>query len=98
MRELADGRIYTALQAQKLGLVDEIGTFKEAVADMQKEYGLKNCQIEDFQSTASADIWSLLGESAESRLSSGILSADMVEALTDLNGKVEFSYISEIRK
>ena len=98
VRELADGRIYTALQAQKLGLVDEIGTFEEAIADMQEEYGLKNCQVEDFQSTASADIWSILGESAESRLSSGTLSADMIEALTDLNGKVEFSYISEIRK
>ena len=98
VRELADGRIYTALQAQKLGLVDEIGTFEEAIADMQKEYGLENCQIEDFQSTATADIWSLLGESAESRLSSGLLSSDMVEELTDLNGKVEFSYISEIRK
>ncbi|MGN0734635.1 MAG: signal peptide peptidase SppA [Anaerovoracaceae bacterium] len=98
VRELADGRIYTALQAQKLGLVDEIGTFKEAVVDMQEEYGLNNCQIEDFQSASSADIWSILGESAESRISSGTLSADMIEALTDLNGKVEFSYISEIRK
>ena len=98
VRELADGRIYTALQAQKLGLVDEIGTFEEAIADMQEEYGLENCQVEDFQSTASADIWSILGESAENRLSSGTLSADMIEALTDLNGKVEFSYISEIRK
>ena len=37
VRKLADGRIYTALQAEKLGLVDKIGTFEEAIADMQGE-------------------------------------------------------------
>ena len=98
VRKLADGRIYTALQAEKLGLVDKIGTFEEAIADMQGEYGLEYCQIEAFQSVSTPDIWSLLGESAESRLSSGLFSADMIKELTGLNGKVEFSYISEIKK
>ena len=98
VRKLADGRIYTAKQAKKLGLVDEIGTFNDAVADMQKEYKLNDCQVEEFVSVPSTDIWSLLGESAESRLSSGFFSADMVEELAALNGKVEFSYISEIKK
>lgn len=98
VRELADGRIYTAKQAEKLGLVDEIGTFNDAVADMQKEYKLDDCQVEDFVSVPSTDFWSLLGESAESSLSPGFFSADMVKELAALNGKVEFSYISEIKK
>ena len=97
-RKLADGRIYTAKQAKKLGLVDEIGTFNDAVADMQKEYKLNDCQVEEFVNVPSTDIWSLLGESAESRLSYSFLSADMVKELAALNGKVEFSYISEIKK
>lgn len=96
--KLADGRIYTAKQAKNLGLVDEIGTFDDAVKDMQKEYELNDCQVEEFVSVPSADIWSLLGESAESRLSSSFFSADMVKELAALNGKVEFSYISEIKK
>ena len=98
VRKLADGRIYTAKQAKKLGLVDEIGTFEEAIKDMKKEYNLEDCQLEEFEITSSTDIWSLLGESAESKLSSGSFSADMVKELTALNGKVEFSYISEIKK
>ena len=98
VRKIADGRIYTAKQAQKLGLVDEVGTFEDAVEDMKKEYKLSDCAVEEFESVVSTDIWSLLGESAESRLSAGFFSADMIEALTDLNGKVEFSYISDIKK
>lgn len=98
VRKLADGRIYTALQAKKLGLIDKIGTFEEAVEDMKAEYELEYCEIENFESVYSDDFWSLLGESAESRLPSGLLSADMIKELTGLSGKVEFSYISEIRK
>ena len=98
VRKLVDGRIYTAKQAKKLGLVDKIGTFEEAVEDMKTEYNLQDCQIEDFESTSSADIWSLLGENAENKLPSGFFSADMVKELSALNGKVEFSYISEIKK
>ena len=98
VRKLADGRIYTAKQAKNLGLVDEVGTFEEAVNDMKREYNLEDCQIEDFENTSSSDIWSILGESAENKLSSGSFSADMVKELTALNGKVEFSYISEIKK
>jgi len=33
VRELADGRIYTALQALELGLIDEIGNWEIALAD-----------------------------------------------------------------
>lgn len=65
---------------------------------MKKEYNLEDCHIEDFENTSSSDIWSILGESAENKLSSGSFSADMVKELTALNGKVEFSYISEIKK
>ena len=98
VRKLADGRIYTALQAKKLGLVDEIGTFGDAVEDMKKEYNLGSCEVEDFICTSSNDLFSLLGESAAGKLPSGLLSADLVQELVDLNGKFELSYISEVRK
>ena len=98
VRKLADGRIYTAKQAKKAGLVDEIGTFDEAVEDMKKEYGLMDCRVEEFESAASPDIWSLLGESEGGNIFPGFLNADIVDELADLNGKVELSYISEIKK
>lgn len=47
VKNIADGRIYTAKQALSLGLVDSIGTYDEAVADMKKTYGLKGCELVD---------------------------------------------------
>ena len=32
LEELAQGRVYTGRMAKKLGLVDEIGTLKDAIA------------------------------------------------------------------
>jgi protease IV len=37
VRKLADGRIYTGRQAKENGLVDEIGTYEDAVADLRKQ-------------------------------------------------------------
>ncbi len=40
VKKLADGRIYTALQAKNVGLVDEIGTEESAFKDMKKRFKL----------------------------------------------------------
>ena len=37
VKKLADGRIYTASQAKKNGLVDEIGTWEDALSSLRKE-------------------------------------------------------------
>ena len=39
VKQLADGRIYTGLQARETGLVDNIGTFYDVVDDLQKDLG-----------------------------------------------------------
>lgn len=39
VKTLADGRIYTAKQAQKNGLIDEISLYEEMLSDMEKEVG-----------------------------------------------------------
>jgi protease IV len=41
VKQLADGRIYTGLQAKESGLIDNIGTFYDVVDDMQKALGIK---------------------------------------------------------
>jgi protease IV len=41
LAELAQGRIYTGRVAKKLGLIDEIGTLKDAIAEAKKAAGLK---------------------------------------------------------
>lgn len=40
VRELADGSVYTGRQAMDLGLVDEIGTFHDAVEHLKDEAGI----------------------------------------------------------
>lgn len=40
IKQLADGRIYTGLQAKETGLIDNIGTFYDVVDDMKKELGI----------------------------------------------------------
>ena len=44
VKELADGRIYSPVQAKDLGLIDEISTLEEAMAAMQVDNGLEDCQ------------------------------------------------------
>jgi len=41
VRELADGRIYTGLQAKEAGLIDNIGTFYDTVDAMKTTLGIK---------------------------------------------------------
>jgi protease-4 len=45
---LADGRIYTGRQAQRLGLVDSLGHFPQAVEIAKKLAGLKDAQIVEY--------------------------------------------------
>ena len=48
VKQLADGRLYTAKQALELNLVDGIGLLEDAVKDMRKEFGLWDCEFIDF--------------------------------------------------
>ncbi len=40
LEKLAGGRVYTGRQAQKLGLVDEVGTLEDAIASAKQLAGL----------------------------------------------------------
>lgn len=95
VRKLADGRIYTAAQALDNGLIDQIGTYEEAVADMKTEYSLEDCTVEEFYSEYTTDIFSLLGEAAAS---GSAPDAELIQQLMDLDGKVQLSYVCEVRK
>jgi protease-4 len=41
VRKLADGRVYTGRQAKKVGLVDELGSFRDAIRLAAKQAGIK---------------------------------------------------------
>jgi len=48
LRELADGRVYSATQALDAGLIDRIGTMHDAVAEVKERAGLKDYRLITF--------------------------------------------------
>ena len=48
VKALARGRVYTGLQAKELGLVDEIGGLKEAIAYVASKAELESYQIKEY--------------------------------------------------
>ena len=98
VKVLADGRIYTAKQALENGLIDEIGTYDDAVNDMIHTYNLEDVVIEDFQSEAPADLYSLLGLLSDVSGKDVISDTVAIEELLALNGTFRVSYISNVTK
>ena len=70
VRELADGRIYTATQAIELELIDEIGSKEDAYEDMKEELALDSCTLQVFTHTSTSILGRALGSEALSQLAS----------------------------
>ncbi len=49
IRELADGRVYTAQQALELGLIDRIGTLRDAIAGVKEKIVAKRVRVVTYQ-------------------------------------------------
>lgn len=65
LRSLADGRIFSGRQAAQLKLIDKIGTQDEAVADMEKEIGESDLNVQDFSDNNQGFFKSLMGEAKQ---------------------------------
>lgn len=100
VKKLADGRLYTAKQALENGLIDDIGTYQDAVADMMAAYGLEDCYVEDFCPDVQSELSSLLGIISEngSRDKGALTDAEAIQELIDLNGTFRVSYMCDIIK
>ena len=97
VKELADGRIYTATQAKENGLIDVVGTYEECVDAMKADYALgADIQILDFVPAESTDIMSILGIlSEEMDKDASVPTADQIQDLIDINGSFRLMYICE---
>ncbi len=97
VKELADGRIYTATQAKENGLIDVVGTYEECVDAMKADYALgADIQILDFVPAESTDIMSILGiVSEEMDKDASVPTADQIQDLIDINGSFRLMYICE---
>ena len=99
VKALADGRIYTAKQAKKNGLIDEICTYDEAVDDMKKRFELESCAVNkiEYKNTQPL-IYRLLMETAEIGRSRTDTELDGLKALMEQNSKFTVTYIAEVQK
>lgn len=97
VKELADGRIYTAKQAKENGLIDEVGTYDDCVNAMITDYALgADVELLDFWPAEETDIRSLLGIIADNYSNNALVpSADQIKELMELNGSFRLMYICE---
>jgi protease IV len=94
--ELADGRIYTARQAMELGLVDDIGTFEEAVSKLQEDKGLEDVEV-FYVTPPTVGFWDqLLGEVRSIQESGSDIS--MILRLMNEDGQMPIAYLSDMLK
>lgn len=86
--ELADGRVYTGIEARQLGLVDEIGDVHTAIDLAAELAGIKSPQVEYYKQETSDFLKLLLGMNPgqlDKLLGAGLIGAEGVAALDIIN-------------
>lgn len=98
VRELADGRIYTAQQAEELGLVDDVtGTYDDALDAMMYDCNLEYCDIREFRYFPEEGLFTGLIESVD-RLSEAVTGQGdlaVIEDMMDEAGGFDLRYMCE---
>lgn len=98
VKKLADGRVYTAKQALRNGLIDEIGTIEDAVSDMRSAYGLADCAVYEMHYENSG-LWDMfLGAVSKMKGSDAQGDAGALLEYMSEQGQMPISYMAEIRK
>lgn len=99
VRKIGDGRVYTAKQAKKNGLIDEIASYEDAVADMKKRFELDSCNVNDIEYQEDDSIFSRLMRSlSELKRSNADSEMSTLKALMDENGKFTVTYLAEVER
>ncbi len=101
VRTVADGRIYTAKQAEGLRLIDDVtATYDEAVGQMMKDNDLYGCSVYDFRYEEEPGLLGSMIESVE-KLASAAEDGSDISAVTKLLEKqntMEPQYMCEVVK
>lgn len=99
VRKIADGRVYTAKQAKKNGLIDEIASYDDAVKDMKKRFELGSCSVNSIDYQEDDSLFSRLMRSL-SDLNRNSADSEMstLKALMDENGKFTVTYLAEVER
>ena len=100
VKTLADGRIYTARQAEENGLIDGIATEEEVTAKLRVDHNLQGCDVENIESLSGSswldeffyeDLMPIIDNLKS--LTKGDL--DTALSLTEQNDKMPLKYLYE---
>lgn len=97
VRQVADGRVYTAKQAKEAKLIDEISSLEEAQKAMLKEQNLEDCIFGPIQYVPEASLFEkIFGAKAEDLAPKS--EYDQLFALMEKNSRFTVSYLSQVQK
>ncbi|HEN20996.1 MAG TPA: signal peptide peptidase SppA, partial [Desulfobacteraceae bacterium] len=85
VRQIADGRIFTGAQARKLGLVDELGNFEDAVLIAKELAGIEGEATLVYPEKDKLELWNLFLD---------ITGKSLIQLIRDMNPKVEYTWSS----
>lgn len=91
VRKVGDGRIYTGRQAKEVGLVDEIGTFSDTVADLKTTYDLEDAQV--FQYSYGTGFFDIFTMKTQQLFQNGHSELDTVMSLLRQSDKPRAMYL-----
>ena len=91
VRELADGRIYTGKQAKEVNLVDEVGSFEDALAALKNDYNLEDAQV--IQYNESLGFFSGLGVTLQNIFQSEESEIEKIMTLLRYSDKPQAMYL-----
>lgn len=98
VKKIADGRIYTAAQAKKIGLVDEIGLPGDAASDMMSTYKLQGCTVKEIVYEPDFSWKSILNMITDAKKSEASGEYEQLMQLMEENNKFTVTYLSQARK
>ena len=98
VRKLADGRIYTAKQAEENGLIDQVGTLQDVVRDMRAAYELDDCDLQTMEYKPKTTFLSWLDSKTSAKESSAKSEYDQLMKLMEENNQFTVTYLSPIQK
>lgn len=97
VKKLADGRVYTAKQALDNGLIDQIGTIDEAVADMMKRYELEGCSTPVMKYEDTTTLLDILTGFSDGKKNAET-EVEQVMNLMEKNNKFTITYLAPVER
>ena len=99
VKELADGRLYTARQAKDNGLIDEIGTKQGAYMAMKRKYHLEGVKLTPILYDPERGLMDkLINSFSGLKKGQSVTELEILQNLMEKSGRATIAYVAPIEK